>query len=174
MTGDDRAALRYAVASTEETGLWFNRHTAYTGPHLLVIADGVQHRSSPGRPSVIAVEELRQLDVPVDASSLAATLERGIEGLRETFRGLLAGDPSWDMTGEPTDITPHEAAIGDRYVLCTDGIDRMMPPGTLRDILRDTASDPQDIADELAGIALPAKTYHQFTCIVADVVAQPR
>lgn len=249
MTGDDLAALRYAVATNEETTSWFSNHTAYAGPHMLVIADGIQHMSSPGRPSVIAVEELRRLDVLTDASGLAATLERGIEGLRETFRGLLAGDPGWDMTGvlltamlwrgtraaiahigstraymlrggdltqltrdhtlgqelaeagiirpdetgsdprytsvmvrwlglgrdsEPADITAHEAAIGDRYVLCTGGIERAMPPGTLRDILRDTARDPQDIADELAGTPLPAREYLRFTYIVADVVAQPR
>ena len=41
-----------------------HRHTAYAGPRLLVMADGVQNMSSPGRPSVIAVAELRQLDVP--------------------------------------------------------------------------------------------------------------
>jgi hypothetical protein len=45
--------------------------------------------------------------------------------------------------GEPCDITAHGAAIGDRYVLCTGGIDRVMSSGTLRDILRDTASDPR-------------------------------
>lgn len=49
-----------------------------------------------------------------------------------------------------------------------------MPPGTLRDILRDTASDPQDVADEVAGMAFPAEQYGGFTCIVADVVGQPR
>jgi PPM family protein phosphatase len=208
MSDDDRAALRYAVASNETTR-WFNRHTAYAGPHLLVIAEGTQTMSSPGRPSVIAVEELRRLDVLTDASALAVSLERGIEGLRETFRGLVAGDPHWDMhtlgqelveagrirpdemgsnphytsaitrwldgkPGEPADITPHEAAIGDRYVLCTGGIERVMPPGTFRDILGDTARDPQDVADELAGTPLPAREYLRFTYIVADVVAQPR
>jgi serine/threonine protein phosphatase PrpC len=250
MTDDNRAALRYAVASTEATiGSEFNKHAAYAGSHLLVIADGIQNLSSPGRPSVIAVEELRRLDVLTDASGLVASLERGIEGLREIFRGLLTGDPRWDMTGvkltamlwrgthaaiahigstraymlrggeltqltrdhtygqllveagsirpdemgsdprytsivvrwldgkpgEPADITPHEAAIGDRYVLCAGRMDRVMSPGTFVDILRDTASDdPQDVADEVAGMAFPAEQYDRFTCIVADVVGQPR
>jgi protein phosphatase len=248
VTGDDRAALWYAVATNGMTiDSRFNRHSAYAGPHLLVIAGGLQNLSSPGRPSVIAVEELRRLDVRTDASSLAASLERGIEGLRETFRELLDGDPHWDMTGveltamqwrgthaaiahigstraymlrggelsqlthdhtigqlliedgyitpdemgsdprysalvrwldgkpgEPADINVHEAAIGDRYVLCTDDMDRVMPPVTLRDVLRDTAGDPQDGADTIAGIAFPAEQYRSFTCIVADVVEAPR
>jgi protein phosphatase len=190
----------------------------------------------------------------MDASGLAASLERGIEGLRETFRGLMASDPGWDATptmltamlwrdshaaiahigssraymlrgGELTqltldhtlgqllieagqitpdelgsdsrysdvvtrmlggnpgelgdttqevDITAHEAEVGDRYLLCTDGIDRVMSPGTLRDILRDTARDPRDVADELAGMAVPVVWHGEFSCIVADVVKQPR
>jgi PPM family protein phosphatase len=77
-------------------------------------------------------------------------------------------------SGEPADITAHEAAIGDRYVLCTDGMDRIMSPGTLRDVLRDTAGDPQDVADTIAGIAFPAEQYGSLTCIVADVVEAPR
>jgi PPM family protein phosphatase len=76
--------------------------------------------------------------------------------------------------GEPADITAHKGAFGDRYVLCTDGIDRVMPPGTLRDVLRDTAGDPQDAADTIAGFAFPAEQYRSLTCIVADVVEAPR
>jgi PPM family protein phosphatase len=76
--------------------------------------------------------------------------------------------------GEPADITAHEAAIGDRYVLCTDGIDRVMSAGTLRDVLSDPAIDPQDVADTIAGIAFPADQYGSLTCIVADVVEAPR
>lgn len=248
MTSDDRAALRYAVATNEITiDSPFTTNAAYAGPHLLVIAHGIQNLSSPCRPGIIAVEELRRLDVLTDASGLAASLERGIEGLRETFQGLLAGAPDWDVTavlltamlwrgtraaiahigstraymlrggeltqltrdhtigrhlveagsirpdemgskseysavvrfldgkpGEPADITTHEAAIGDRYLLCTDRIDRVISPGTLRDILRGTASDPQEAADGVAGMAFPAEQYGSFTCTVADVVGQPR
>jgi len=76
--------------------------------------------------------------------------------------------------GEPADITIHEAAIGDRYVLCTDGISRVMSSGTLRDILREEASELQDIADEIAGMAFPVAEYGRFTCIVADVAEAPR
>jgi protein phosphatase len=247
--GDDRAALRYAVASNEGTiGSEFNRDAVYAGPCLLAIAGGIQNMSSPGSASAIAVEGLRRLDVLTDASSLAASLERGIESLRATFRELLAADPRWDRTatrltamlwrdthtaiahigntraymlrggeltqltrdhtygqllveagsirpdeigsdpgysavlvrwldgkpGLPADITAHKAAIGDRYVLCTDGIDRAMSSGTLRDVLRDTARDPWDIADTIAGIAFPADQYGSLTCIVADVVEAPR
>jgi serine/threonine protein phosphatase PrpC len=197
---------------------------------------------------VIAVEELRQLDVLTDISRLTASLERGIDGLQETLRELFASDPRWDGTGtlltamlwrdthtaiahigntraymlrggeltqltrdhtygqllveadrirpdemgsdpqcssfvvrwldgksgEPADITAHEAAIGDRYVLSTDGLDRAMSSRTLRDVLRDTARDPQEAADTSAGMAFPAAQYGSLTCIVADVVEAAR
>jgi len=247
MTDDDPVGLRYAIASNETAiDSPFNSHAAYAGPHLLVIAEGMQGMSTPRRPGVVAVEELRRLDVLTDASGLAASLERGIEGLREVFRGLLADDPRSEGTGvlltamlwrgahvaiahigstraymlrggeltqltrdhtygqllveagsirpeemgsdlqhtsvvvrwldgnpgEPADIITHEAAAGDRYVLCTDGISRVMPAGTFLDILRGTASDPQEAADEIAGMAFPAGQHGSFTCVVADVVRQ--
>jgi protein phosphatase len=78
------------------------------------------------------------------------------------------------QSSEPADVTAHEAAIGDRYVLCT-GIDRIMPERVVLDIARNAASSVQELADELAGTASPAAApYHQFTCIVADAVEQPR
>lgn len=247
MSDDDRAVLRYAVASNVGTiDSSFSRDAAYAGPHLLVVAGGIQNLSSPGSASVIAVEELRRLDVRTDPAGLAVSLERGIEGLRKTLRELLASDSRWELTGttvtamlwrdthaaiaqigatraymlrageltqltrdhtvgqvlveegrirpdevgsdtrhsaivrwldgtseEPADITAHEAAIGDRYVLCTNRIDRVMSSITLRDIVRDTAKGPQDAADELAGMAFPAEKYGTFACIVADVGRQP-
>src|SRR5215469_15382429 len=100
MKDDDGAALRYAVSSTEGTiGSPFNKHAVYTGSHLLAIASDIQHLSSPGSASAIAVEELRRLDVLTDASSLTASLERGIGGLRQVLSELLAGDPHWEDTG---------------------------------------------------------------------------
>jgi protein phosphatase len=247
MADGERAVLRYAVASSEWTiDSELTRNAAYAGPHLLVIAHGARHMSSPGSASVIAVGELRRLDVLTGAPGLAASLERGIEGLRETFSGLLAGDPGWDGTvtqltamlwrdthaaiahigstraymlrdgeltqltrdhtlgqllleageimpdelgsdprhfqvivrwldgkpGEPADIILHEAAAGDRYLLCTN-TDRVMPPRTLREVLQEER-DPQDAADSVAAMAFPAEQHGSLTCIVADVVKWPR
>jgi protein phosphatase len=98
----ERAVLRYAVASKEATiglGDLSGKNAVYAGPGLLVVAEGILNTSQPGSACAIAVEELRRLDVRTDASGLAASLERGIEGLRETFAGLLAGDPGWHWTG---------------------------------------------------------------------------
>jgi len=244
VTDDDRAVLRYATASNVGTlDDEFNRQAAYAGPHLLLIVDGMQHLSSPASPSALAVQEFCRLDVPMDPSALAVSLEGAVKSLQGIFQGFLAGYPLSEGTGvlltamllqgthaaiahigstrayllrggeltqltrdhtigqslveaghigpdelgadrryvlplrwldgkldEPADILIHEAAIGDRYVLCTDGISRVTSSGILRDILREDASDPQEIADEVAGMAFPVDRYRQFTCVVADVV----
>jgi PPM family protein phosphatase len=248
VTDDDRTVLRYAVASNAGTlNDEFNKQAAYAGPHLLLIADGMRHLSSPYSPSALAVEQFRRLDVRMDPGVLSASLERGIERLREIFTKSLADNPRSEGTGvlltamarqgshaaiahigstrayrlrdgeltqltrdhtigqslveagkirpdemgsdrrfvlplrwldgqlgEPADISTHEVAGGDRYVLCTDGISRVMSSGILQDILRQTASDPQDIADEIAGRAFPVEEHGQLTCVVADVVEPSR
>ena len=100
MTDDERVALRYAVAF--EPGIYgpeFSRDAAYAGPHLLVVADGIQNLSSPDSPSKIAIEKLRYLDVPAIPSDLTVSMENGLAGLRETFRRLLEDDPRWSRTG---------------------------------------------------------------------------
>jgi serine/threonine protein phosphatase PrpC len=244
VTDDDRVVLRYATASNVSTidSEW-HRESVYAGPHLLVVASGIQHMSSPVLPSVLAVEELRRLDAPAGDSDLGPSLERGLEGLRDVFRRLVASDPSSKGTGvlltamrwrgphaaiahigrsraymlrggqltrltrdhtvgqlrmeageirpdemytdindnpvfrwlddectEPADIIAHEAAIGDRYVLCTDAIERIMSAETLLDIVSNTASGVRDVADGLAAMAFSRAQYLQFGCVVGDVV----
>lgn len=248
MTDDERVALRYAVAF--EPGIYgpeFSRDAAYAGPHLLVVADGIQNLSSPDSPSKIAIEKLRYLDVPADPSDLTVSMENGLAGLRETFGQLLEDDPRWSRTGtvltamlrqdihaviaqvgdtraymmrhdeltqlthdhtigqilldeghispselkldskysavtrwlggessEPADIIVHEAALGDRYLLSTDGVHELVSFEILRDCLRGTEGDPRAAVDRIVREAAPAEHYDNFTCIVADIVSQPR
>jgi protein phosphatase len=250
VTGDERAALRYAVAC--EPGRWgpqFTADAAYAGPHLLVVAHGIQHLSSPGSPGKIAIDELRRLDVPVDPADLAVSAESGLAGLRATFGRLLAGDPGWNGTGalltamlwqdihaviahvghtrayllrggeltqlthdhtirqalleagispgelesdsrysaitrwlgpldgqssEPADVIVHEAALGDRYLLSTASVHEVVSFEVLRDCLRGAEGDPQAAADRIVRAAAPARDRHDVTCIVADIVSQPR
>lgn len=245
---DEQAALRYAVAS--EPGIHgpeFVTDAAYAGPHLLVVAHGIQNLSSPGSPGKIAIGKLRRLDVLVDPAALAVSAEDGLAGLRET----LGGDPRWDGTGvlltamlwqglhaviahvgdtrayllrggeltqltpdhtirqeildeglaspgelepdprysavtrwlgqldgepspsAPADVIVHEAAPGDRYLLSTAGVHEVVSLEVLGDCLR-RAADPQDAVDRIAREAAPGRDYKDFTCIVADIVNQPR
>jgi protein phosphatase len=245
---DERVALRYAVAS--EPGIYgpkSNRDAAYAGPHLLMVADGIQNMSSPDSPSKIAIGKLQFLDTVADTSDLTLSMESGLAALREAFRRLLEYDLRWNGTGtvltamlwrdthaviahagdtraymlrddeltqlthdhtlgqvlldeghispgelefdskysavtrwlngesgEPADIIVHEAALGDRYLLSTDGLHGVVSFEILRDCLRSTEGDPRAAVDRIVRQVDPAKHYDSFTCIVADIVCQPR
>ena len=242
-----QVVLRHAVSSNAgSAGLEYGTDTAYADSRLLVVAHGIQHLSSPGSPSVIAAEALRRLDTPTDAAHLAATLEGGINDIRETFKGLLAGNPGWNETGvvltamlwhgtraaiahigstraymlrdgeliqltcdhtmgqllldsgaikpeelgtdprhssvinrwlngnseDRADITTHEGAVGDRYLLCTGGFDRVLSPSALRRMLLETMGNPREAANAIVGAIPAAKEHCIFTCVTADIVEQ--
>lgn len=243
MADDERVALRYAVAAVAGPhGPEFHRDAAYAGPHLLVVAGGIQNMSSPASPSAIAVDRLRRLDVLTEATDLPASMEQGMDDLRGHFRDLLSSDQRWHETGttltamlwrgcaaviahigdtrayllrsgeltqltrdhtvggilladglisadelgsdpghkliarwldgepgEPAEIFTHDAAPGDRYLLSTAEIQDALSPRELRDVLRDTARDPQDVADDITAAAFPVTSWGGLTCVVADV-----
>jgi protein phosphatase len=77
-----------------------------------------------------------------------------------------------DESSEPADIVLHKAEVGDRYVLCSGGIERIMSAETFFGIVSNSASSVQDVADGLAGLAFPLVQYHHFGCVVCDVVEQ--
>lgn len=245
MTDDERVALRYAVASEPgQGGPQFNKDAAYAGPHLLMVASGLENLSSPASPGNLAVEEFRRLGTGPGTGDLAADLELGMAGLKETFSDLIEPDARQDgmavmltamlwrdthaviahvgstrayllregeltqltrdhtvgqalidegaisaaelgsdrkysyavrwLAGEPSEppeVFTHEAAAGDRYLLATDGIQEILSFESLRDVLRETSGDLQDIADEIAAQAFPAEEFHSgVTVVVADVV----
>lgn len=67
------------------------------------------------------------------------------------------------------DLSLREARIGDRYLLCSDGLSDYVAHGTIEDIVRSHGS-PGEIADRLIAIALRASTRDNVTVVVADVV----
>lgn len=240
--GNEPAALRYAAASHGGKGRSGIEDAAYAGPHLLVIADGFESMSSPDSAARMAIEELGRHDAVMDAADLAASVERSMADLGETFRELVRNDPRWTSTGtsltamlwrdthaaiahigntraymlrggeltqltsdhtpaqlvlegklgpdafDPrsmhsilfralagnmdatADITVHEAALGDRYVLSTDGVHSIISFENLRNIILDTAREPHDVVDDIVRETRPIKHYDDFSCIVADVV----
>jgi Protein phosphatase 2C len=146
VTGDERVALRYAVAfEPGKYGPEFSRDAAYAGPHLLVVADGIQNMSSPDSPSKIAIGKLRYLDAPAESSDLTISIENGLAGLRETFRQLLEGDPCWMGTGTVLtamlwqDIHAVIAHVGDTraYMLRDNELTQLTHDHTIRQVLLD-------------------------------------
>ncbi|MHA3702277.1 PP2C family protein-serine/threonine phosphatase [Jatrophihabitans sp. YIM 134969] len=66
------------------------------------------------------------------------------------------------------DVSIREARVGDRYLLCSDGLSDVVSAETLAETLME--GDPQECADRLVDLALRGGGPDNVTCIVADVV----
>ncbi len=66
------------------------------------------------------------------------------------------------------DISIREARLGDRYLICSDGLSDVVSADTLLEALR--IEDPQQAADRLVELALRGGGPDNITCIVADVI----
>lgn len=76
------------------------------------------------------------------------------------------GDMQADVT---PDETMREAVIGDRWLLCSDGLSGLVSPETIGKVLSDVA-DPGECGEELIRLALLGGGPDNITCIVADIV----
>ena len=70
------------------------------------------------------------------------------------------------------DVEPHlsvrEAVVGDRYLLCSDGLSDVVSAETMTGALE--LADPQAAADRLVELALRSGGPDNISCIVADIV----
>ncbi|MDQ1715369.1 MAG: family protein phosphatase [Frankiaceae bacterium] len=66
------------------------------------------------------------------------------------------------------DISIREAQVGDRYLLCSDGLSGVVSDETIAHTMLD--KDPQAAVDALVDLALRGGGPDNITCIVADVV----
>lgn len=66
------------------------------------------------------------------------------------------------------DLSIREARVGDRYLLCSDGLSSVVSMETLFEALQ--IPDPQECSDRLVELALRGGGPDNVTCIVADVV----
>jgi PPM family protein phosphatase len=73
-----------------------------------------------------------------------------------------------DGSAVDPDISIREARLGDRYLLCSDGLSDVVTASTLLEAL--TSGSPQECADRLIQLALRGGGPDNVTCIVADVV----
>jgi PPM family protein phosphatase len=67
------------------------------------------------------------------------------------------------------DLSMREGKLGDRYLLCSDGLSSVVSFDTLRDTL-DAGRDPATTCEMLVQLALRSGAPDNVTCIVADVV----
>ena len=69
----------------------------------------------------------------------------------------------------PVDISVREARVGDRWMLCSDGLSGVVSKATIQQTLQEV-EDPEDCADALLALALAAGAPDNVTCVIGDVV----
>ena len=67
------------------------------------------------------------------------------------------------------DLSVRELRVGDRVLLCSDGLSSVVSADTLLQVLTD-ATGPAEAADELVSLALRAGSPDNVTCVVADLI----
>jgi protein phosphatase len=83
-------------------------------------------------------------------------------------RSLLLRALDGRSVAEP-DLSVHDGQVGDRYLLCSDGLSGVVSDETLRETLA-TIEDPEAVTRQLIELALHGGGPDNITCIVADVV----
>lgn len=74
--------------------------------------------------------------------------------------------------GYEPDLQLRDAEVGDRYLLCSDGLHEVVDAQSIAAVLR-TVDDPDQAAKDLIALAVDGGAPDNVTCIVADVLPQP-
>ncbi|GAT65341.1 serine/threonine-protein phosphatase [Planomonospora sp. ID91781] len=236
--------LRYAAGSDVGRVRQGNEDSAYAGPRLLAVADGMGGHVGGEVASAAAVATVAPLDheCPPD---LVAAAENGVHRANRRLREMVEQDPSltgmgttltlmlWDgprvalahigdsrayllregdlyqitydhtlvqtlmddgrITAEEAARHPHrsillqvldgsdtievdlslrDAEVGDRYLLCSDGLSGVVDADRLRHVLA-TIDDLDTVTRTLIELACDAGGPDNITCVVADVIDEP-
>lgn len=236
--------LRFAARSDVGLVRADNQDSAFAGPHLLVVADGMGGAAGGDIASSLAVGRLAALegealgpDESLDhlkaaiAEAHADIVERAhndpeLSGLGTTVTAILRSGTSLAMahigdsrcyllrdgdfdqvtsdhtfvqhlvdTGRlsqadaenhpkrnlvlrvlgdidadvPVDISVREARLGDRWMLCSDGLSGVVSRDTIHQTMLEV-EDPADCADALVALALAAGAPDNVTCVIGDIV----
>jgi PPM family protein phosphatase len=237
-------ALHYALRSDVGLLREGNEDSAYAGPRLLAIADGMGGHAAGEVASAVAISAIAPLDrqnlisdddmlnALADAvASARATLhdmsvsDPAVEGMGTTLTAMLwagarvavchigdsrayllrdgdlyqitrdhtliqslvdegrlspaaaANHPQRSLimralqgsTDADPDLAMHDAVLGDRYLLCSDGLTDVVGDEAVHHIMS-TVPDAEDAVNQLIALAIRNGGPDNITCIVADVV----
>ena len=94
-----------------------------------------------------------------------------ISAWRHPWRNVVLRSIDGDPVAEGLDLVPVRVAVGDRLLLCSDGLTDLVPDPMVAELL--TIADPHSAAAALVQAALAAGGKDNVTCVVLDVVDGP-
>jgi serine/threonine protein phosphatase PrpC len=235
-------ALRYTVRSDVGLLREGNEDSAYAGPHLLAIADGMGGHAAGEVASAVAIATLAPLDADTAGIDMLQALADAIAQANAELRQIAQADPSTEGMGttltallwsgdevalchigdsrayllrdgeyhrithdhtlvqslvDEGKLTPEAAAshpqrslvmralqssapaepdlamlkarVGDRYLLCSDGLSDVVSDETVHKTLTELA-DLDEAVSHLIDLAIRSGGPDNITCILADVI----
>jgi serine/threonine protein phosphatase PrpC len=235
-------ALRYAVRSDVGLLREGNEDSAYAGPHLLAIADGMGGHAAGEVASAVAIATIAPLDTDTAGVDMLQALADAITQANAQLRQIAQDDPSTEGMGttltallwsgdevamchigdsrayllrdgeyqrithdhtlvqslvDEGRLTPEAAAshpqrslvmralqssvpaepdlamlkarVGDRYLLCSDGLSDVVSDETVHKTLTELA-DLDEAVSQLIDLAIRSGGPDNITCILADVI----
>src|SRR6516164_674677 len=129
-------ALRYAVRSDVGLLREGNEDSAYAGPRLLAVADGMGGHAAGEVASAVAISTLTGLDGDMPANELQLALADAVTRANQTLHDMVVADPS--IGGMGTTLTAMLWS-GSRVALCHIGDSRayVLSGGEFRQITHD-------------------------------------
>ena len=234
--------LRYAVRSDVGLLREGNEDSAYAGPRLLAVADGMGGHAAGEVASSLTIASMAKLDSEPPGGDMLAELASAVVAANARLQEMIIANPAvegmgttltalfWsdghaalchigdsrgyllregelyqithdhtlvqslvdegrisadDVSTHPQrslllraldgrsvaepDLSVHDGQAGDRYLLCSDGLSRVVSDETLRETLA-SIEDPEAVTRQLIELALHGGGPDNITCIVADVV----
>jgi len=237
-------ALHYALRSDVGLLREGNEDSAYAGPRLLAIADGMGGHAAGEVASAVAIAAIAPLDKQnlTDSEDMLDALAAAVAAARNTLHDMSVSDPAvegmgttltallwagaqvavchigdsrayllrdgdlYQITRDHTliqslvdegrlspeaaanhpqrslimralqgstdadpDLAMHEALLGDRYLLCSDGLTDVVGDESVHEVLT-TVPDADQAVKQLITLALRNGGPDNVTCIVADVI----
>ena len=129
-------ALRYTVRSDVGLLREGNEDSAYAGPHLLAIADGMGGHAAGEVASAVAIKTLAPLDAAIECDDMLRALGSAIAEANSALRRISEDDPATEGMG--TTLTAL-LWCGDEVALCHIGDSRgyLLRDGALQQITHD-------------------------------------
>ena len=139
---------------------------------LLIVSGGHLYTGNVGDSRAYEYRKGRLRQLTTDHSITQALLDSGTitpeEAKTHRYRNVLYRYLGCRDGSAPVQVTEISPQPGDRFVLCSDGLNDGIPDSRISELLA-TVPDPQKAAEVLVQAALDGGSRDNLTCVVVDV-----